>query len=759
MDHRMRRGLAPLLLLFIKYVTAFIPGADGPVSPAQGLEGGAATLACPSAPDQPADEMMLLVWYKDNAPIYSYDARIGSSWSNEFFNSSGRVSVDLHRQPTTITVSRLREDDEGLYHCRVDFLMTPTRNIGVNLSIVVVPSFPFFLDEMGNKVESKVGPYHEGDTLMLSCLVIGGRPPPRISWYSGGALVDASDGASEVPGVKENELYLPLTREHSGPLTCRASNTELIAPVEASVEIELYLSPQNVSIHWVSGTDSEETLRAGEPAVVGCRAGGSHPAPTLAWWLDHRHLTQHSNQTWLNGSQTALSYLQLTPSVGDHGATLSCIATNPAMEPERASRADVITLNVTYSPIVEVSKVGDGKMNEVVELDTLHLECEIKANPPVDKIEWYFNDSKIHAGGRWGDNTSAPSLVVEESGRELAGRYACAAGNSVGETRAHAVTISVLYKPECSRDGITLDQETLMCHIDSLPPPEAYFWHITPVGLETQQLTTGSALLPLSQIIGPLTEPLHVTCSAENGIATQEKACERVVSLKHLRPPQPQHCDLAFEDDEVQMRCIPVENATHYEVSVWRMSSSNTSLILAHRGAMGWGSGLALARGPGPWLVRGSLGQLRAGDEAGAAACNVYGCSTAVLLRPTDVLLYAASPPWWHFLLERDAFIAVGAVLLIAVFILSTYIAVAYSRRRCKPRPPMVQVLQLDDVAREYLQALEVKRLAASSVRSCSSGYSGGSLESEPPAVDRVAKPYYWDQPDVTHTLHRESAV
>lgn len=39
----------------------------------------------------------------------------------------------------------------------------------------VLPSQPFFLDEIGNKVEDKIGPYHEGDTLVLSCLVIGGK--------------------------------------------------------------------------------------------------------------------------------------------------------------------------------------------------------------------------------------------------------------------------------------------------------------------------------------------------------------------------------------------------------------------------------------------------------------------------------------------------------------------------------------------------------------------------------------------------------
>ncbi|KAG6458899.1 hypothetical protein O3G_MSEX011107, partial [Manduca sexta] len=96
------------------------------------------------------------------------------------------------------------------------------------------------MDEVNNKVADKVGPYHDGDTLVLRCLVIGGRPPPRISWYSGNTLVDASDGDSDIPKVRENELYLPLTRDNAAALSCRASNTKLAPPLVASLEIELY---------------------------------------------------------------------------------------------------------------------------------------------------------------------------------------------------------------------------------------------------------------------------------------------------------------------------------------------------------------------------------------------------------------------------------------------------------------------------------------------------------------------------------------
>ncbi|KAF9414349.1 hypothetical protein HW555_007746 [Spodoptera exigua] len=616
----------------------------------------------------------------------------------------------------------------------------------------VLPSPPFFMDEMSNKVVGRVGPYHDGDTLVLRCLVIGGRPPPRISWYSGDTLVDASDGDSEIPAVRENELYLPLTRDNAAALSCRASNTHLAPPIIASLEIELYLPAFNVSIHWVRGTVGD-ALRAGSVALAQCTARGSYPQPELSWWLDHKHLTHHSNQTWFNSSLTAISYLELSPAVGDNGATLACVATNPVMAPNRGSKADVITLNVTYSPMVDVIKLGDGNLNDVVELDSLQLECDVRANPPVEQFTWYFNDIEIRPGGIWGDATSSHQLLVEETTRAHAGRYACAARNAIGETRSETIVITVFYPPECTGHGIRLVRETMHCIVKALPAPDTYFWHLQPAGFEVQHLTTGSPILPLDQITGPLAETLKASCEASNGVASQEEPCDRIFGFEHLRPPQPQLCDITYEFGEFQMRCIPV---------------------LERRASMGFGSGRALAAGgpgsgapssalAGGLAVRAGLGAVRRGDEAGARACNRYGCSAPLLLRPTDTLLHAADPPWWHFFLDRDVGISLGAMVLVAVFIISSVLVIRLARRpRSKPQP-VIQVLQLDDVARNYLDNIgEHKVHASCSLRSCSSGYSDASGESAPP-VERRRKPA-WDRwepppPDVTLTLHRESAV
>ncbi|KAJ8724054.1 hypothetical protein PYW07_008034 [Mythimna separata] len=137
MGRRMRLTPAPIyvFLLICTGGYAFIPGVDGPVSNVEALEGGDVTLLCDSTPDSSDDEFMILVWYKNNMPIYSFEIP-DKQWSEPSFNTSARLRADIRSQPTSVTISSLSEDDQAMYHCRVDFRLSPTRNVGINVTVV-----------------------------------------------------------------------------------------------------------------------------------------------------------------------------------------------------------------------------------------------------------------------------------------------------------------------------------------------------------------------------------------------------------------------------------------------------------------------------------------------------------------------------------------------------------------------------------------------------------------------------------------------
>ncbi|XP_037300951.1 uncharacterized protein LOC119191436, partial [Manduca sexta] len=136
MGRRMRVTPAPLyiLLLICAPIYTFIVGVDGPLSRQEALEGGNTTFLCDTTPDSTDDEFMILVWYRNNVPIYSFEFP-DKEWADPAFNTNGRLKADLYRQPTALVVTALTEDDQALYHCRVDFRLSPTRNVAVNLTV------------------------------------------------------------------------------------------------------------------------------------------------------------------------------------------------------------------------------------------------------------------------------------------------------------------------------------------------------------------------------------------------------------------------------------------------------------------------------------------------------------------------------------------------------------------------------------------------------------------------------------------------
>lgn len=121
----------------------------------------------------------------------------------------------------------------------------------------------------------------------------------------------------------------------------------------------------------------------------------------------------------------------------------------------------------------------------------------------------------------------------------------------------HIFSFPIPDPPECTGHGIRLVKESLHCYVKALPIPDTFFWHLQPSGFEVQHLTTGSPILPLDQITGPLGDTLRASCEANNDVASQEEACDRTFTFEHLRPQQPQQCDIAYEFGEFQMRCVP----------------------------------------------------------------------------------------------------------------------------------------------------------------------------------------------------------
>ena len=82
--------------------------------------------------------------------------------------------------------------------------------------------------------------YNEGDVMDLTCISVGGRPLPRVTWWVDGSLVDDTYH-TEAHDTRVNKLkHLKAERALNGALIeCRASNNLASRPQSRILKIDI----------------------------------------------------------------------------------------------------------------------------------------------------------------------------------------------------------------------------------------------------------------------------------------------------------------------------------------------------------------------------------------------------------------------------------------------------------------------------------------------------------------------------------------
>ena len=88
--------------------------------------------------------------------------------------SQGRAFFRGDNNPGRLVLDNISPGDEGLYKCRVDFAVAPTRISNILLDVIVPPEKPRIFDDIGKEVRLKLGPYRLGETVTISCEVSHG---------------------------------------------------------------------------------------------------------------------------------------------------------------------------------------------------------------------------------------------------------------------------------------------------------------------------------------------------------------------------------------------------------------------------------------------------------------------------------------------------------------------------------------------------------------------------------------------------------
>ncbi|XP_045132092.1 uncharacterized protein LOC123516607 isoform X3 [Portunus trituberculatus] len=520
---------------------------EGPLSVVFAVEGGRVLLPCDVSPPVPTDSTILVLFYHGatGTPIYSIDGRSGlieggRHWQDK--NMLGtRAYFDMASEPPGLVLQPVNASDHAEYRCRVDFRSSPTRNVRVQLEVIVPPKKIRILNEEGLEVSGVIGPYPLGASLTLICQVDTGRPRPTLSWFFEEKLLD--DAVEVRRGkVTSNTLHLPsLDRNYLyRVLTCQASNSNLSVPVAATVTLDMSFPPLDVRI---MGTRA--SLAEGQRYAIVCESSGSRPSATITWWKNGMMMTDTKNQIFNEGN-VSRSTLYLTPSLADDNVYVSCRAKNPLVP--NAVLEDSRKLNVHYTPRLSLAAGLNLDMEDIKEGDDVYFECGIKANPPVFKVQWFHNGEELNHNVSAGLIQSNQSLVLQQVTRRSSGQYTCSATNLHGIGSSNAVQLSVKFAPTCRPAqkivyGVGKHEElNVTCSVEAHPEPASFRWAFNSSSEVVDIPSTKFWVVGNGKSQASYTPRTHLDygsllCWANNEVGRQQEPC--IYHIIHASTPEP----------------------------------------------------------------------------------------------------------------------------------------------------------------------------------------------------------------------------
>ncbi|XP_050101194.1 hemicentin-1-like [Anopheles aquasalis] len=551
-----------------------------------GVEGRNIELQCPIT--VPLSQVYMVLWFKDNAgiPLYSVDVRDKVSrqpahWSApEVFGSRAKFNID--KSPASLLIKNLKRHDQGIYRCRIDFRTIQTQTYRYNLSVIVLPEQPVVLDRWGRHINgTKLGPKEEGDDVVITCRVSGGRPQPEVRWLINGVIVD--DQYEQNSGdVIENRLLWPTIQRSdlNSIFTCQTMNTKLVEAKETSYVLDMHLKPLAVKV-----INAPSTLVADKRYEISCQSMGSRPNAIITWYKGKRQMRRTKDE--ILDHNTTVSVLSFVPTTEDDGKTLTCRAENPNVN--GLFLETDWKMNVVYPPMVTIQFGPTLVVDDIKEGDDVYFECHVRANPDWKKLQWFHNDILLQFNASARIIQSGQSLVLQKVTKQSAGNYACSAINAEGETVSDQQLLRVKHVPVCATDKLSgngagngsdvgggrststsssiligasrNENVEIPCHIFADPPARSFHWRFNNsaeiVQVDSHRYTSQGNVSVLSY--SPVTDQDFgtLTCWAVNEVGPQSQPCTFQLVLADLPAPV-SNCTLLPNRTQqlVEIQCV-----------------------------------------------------------------------------------------------------------------------------------------------------------------------------------------------------------
>ncbi|XP_050957468.1 sialoadhesin-like isoform X3 [Labeo rohita] len=326
------------------------------------------------------------------------------------------------------SISNISSDHSGEYKCKSINKHGEKYSEAETLNTMYAPkSISVSINPSGEIVE--------GDSVTLNCSSDSNPPALNYTWFKGGTF------------VRSGRIYSisKISSDHSGEYKCKSINKHGEKCSDA-VTLNVMYPPRNIS---VSISPSGEIVE-GDSVFLNC-SSDSNPPAEINWFKGRKFV----------GSGRIYSISNIS---SDHSGEYKCKSINKHGE----KYSEAVTLNTMYAP--KSISVSINPSGEIVEGDSVTLNCSNDSNPPALNYTWFKGGTFVESGRIYS---------ISKINSDHSGEYKCKSRNQHGEKYSDVVTLNVMYPPRNisvsispSGEIVEGDSVTLNCSSDSNPPAE-----------------------------------------------------------------------------------------------------------------------------------------------------------------------------------------------------------------------------------------------------------------------------------------------
>ncbi|XP_063887352.1 hemicentin-2-like [Scylla paramamosain] len=449
-------------------LTLIVPPASVSVLVGEGVEGGATPLLASSVvgPYLLGDVVVLTCIAHGGRPrpwvVWVEGSRVldAEMESESYMNITDTLADGLNQTTNTLAGAQTEEPFNTLTlgpltrgHLLMEFTCTAANSnltVPAALQITLEMSLPPLTVTI-LPPQSKA--FKAGHSYQVACVVVGARPPPAITWWSGHQQVlEATVTSSEEGNVTTSRTSItPSSRDDGSFLRCLAETHGAPATLEDIWPLDVHYMPQ-ATCGFGASLDVAN-IKEGDDVYFEC-AIHANPRTTRVSWRHHNTPLVHNVTA---GIITSNQSLVLQRVMRQQAGLYSCIAKNDIGE----GVSNYLRLDVKYAPVCSPGQVTTYAVGRYEDAE---VTCSVDANPPQDSFQWTFNNTAdtidVPQGRFSSSSTHSGHHLHAHDFLGLYGTLLCWAANEIGSQKEPCVFhIVPAGKPE-SPGNCTVDRGT-----------------------------------------------------------------------------------------------------------------------------------------------------------------------------------------------------------------------------------------------------------------------------------------------------------